>query len=142
MWIYSLGITLRRTIHSFSGTNTGNQVKVTTTAATVATTTKTASAPLTKTTTSTIPSTFTRTDENDNEGGGNDNIRQQHKNFTSLEHVIRTMCAPNINYRASLMYLLDVSNTSKYFYYYHFKALFWLLCDIFLAFIRLLILIF
>lgn len=67
MWIYSLGITLRRAVHTFS-TGTNQQ----------------ASAAVTN------PS--------------------NNKNPTSLECVIRAMCAPNIYYRASLMYLLNVSN--------------------------------
>lgn len=32
-----------------------------------------------------------------------------YKHLTSLDHVVRMMCAPNLHYRASLMYLLDVS---------------------------------
>lgn len=75
MWIYSLGVTLRRAIQTFS-TGTNQQSK----AATV------------KSTLNTVA-----------------NNERKHKNITSLEYVIRAMCSPNILYRASLMYLLDVS---------------------------------
>lgn len=111
MWIYSLGITLRRTIQSLSGANNGNQPRATTAGRATA---------LLKTT-----SAFARTSESGNcdkegegLGGGNDNIRQQHKSLTSLEYVIRAMCAPNIHYRASLMYLLDVSITANIIHVY------------------------
>lgn len=77
MWIYSLGITLRRAVHTFS-TGTNQQATGTTV-----------------------------------EAPYNDaNVKNpsNNKNPTSLERVIRAMCAPNIYYRASLMYLLDVSS--------------------------------
>lgn len=80
MWIYSLGITLRRTMQTFSST-TSQHGKTSTTNA-LNTDTNTTSKP---------------------------------KNYTTLEHVIRAMCAPNIVYRASLMYLLDVSKVKVEF---------------------------
>lgn len=75
MWIYSLGVTLRRAIQLFS-TGISQQSKATT-----------------------VKSAMNTVASNG----------QKHKNLTSLEYVIRAMCAPNILYRASLMYLLDVS---------------------------------
>lgn len=74
MWIYSLGITLRRTMHTFSSAASQQ--------------TKAAAA---------------------NAANTADSTASKPKNDTRLEHVIRAMCAPNIVYRASLMYLLDVS---------------------------------
>lgn len=100
MWIYSLGITLRRAVHTLS-TGTNQQAKAGTTveayyndADPTATTTTTTATNATSTTA--ITSSVKNPSNN--------------RNPTSLERVIRAMCAPNIYYRASLMYLLDVSN--------------------------------
>lgn len=79
MWIYSLGITLRRAVHTFP-TGTNQQA------------------------------TRTILDALHNDGAAVTNPSNNNKNPTSLECVIRAMCAPNIYYRASLMYLLNVSN--------------------------------
>lgn len=96
MWIYSLGITLRRAVHTLS-TGTNQQA----TAGTTVEAYYNDAAPTT-TTTATSSSTTAITSSVKNPSNN--------RNPTSLERVIRAMCAPNIYYRASLMYLLDVSN--------------------------------
>lgn len=45
--------------------------------------------------------------DNDDSGMITNNV---YKHLTSLDYVVRMMCAPNLHYRASLMYLLDVSH--------------------------------
>lgn len=89
MWIYSLGITLRRAVHTLS-TGTNQQ-------ATAGTTVEAYYNDASTTTTAAAATTSSVKNPSNN------------RNPTSLERVIRAMCAPNIYYRASLMYLLDVS---------------------------------
>lgn len=127
MWIYSLGITLRRTLQSFSTAN--NQRKATQalnrgngtgggTGATLLNAqndignpnqrTKTPAAMLVRCQSSLQP---TGNDDN-GDSDSNNSAQIAPKNSSkksSLDYVIRTMCAPNRNNRASLMYLLDVS---------------------------------
>lgn len=93
MWIYSLGITLRRAVHTLS-TGTNQQATAGTTVE--AYYNDAAPIPATTTTTATAITPSVKNPSNN-------------RNPTSLERVIRAMCAPNIYYRASLMYLLDVS---------------------------------
>lgn len=121
MWIYSLGITLRRTIQSTANNqhqrkgisesgiglmqnqqmtigNYQNDVVVQ----------ATARKPITNTT------TMTTNHQHHGHHFGQDNdtgliTNNAHKHLTSLDYVVRMMCAPNLHYRASLMYLLDVS---------------------------------
>lgn len=147
MWIYSLGITLRRTLQSFSTAN--NQRKATQalnrgagTAGTGATLlnaqndignpnqrTKTPAAMLVRCQSSQQP-----TGNDDNDASDSNNSAQiapkNSSKKSSLDYVIRTMCAPNRNNRASLMYLLDVSIIVSSLY---FISLFFLVCPIQIA---------
>lgn len=125
MWIYSLGITLRRTLQSFSSANiqrrttTSTTTTTTTTAATAAQASNrgigiakvTMKAPGAMLQHCQPPSSSHPTGNND-ESDSNNGAQTPPKNpnkKSSLDYVIRTMCAPNRNNRASLMYLLDVS---------------------------------
>lgn len=133
MWIYSLGITLRRTIQSSSGGSSHR--RVTSSDAAQPSGPKDCGAPATANRRAPAAATQQRLHQRPSDGGagGNGTRLARHNNYaeigehfsagsefatlprnayrhlTSLDYVIRTMCAPNIHYRASLMYLLDVS---------------------------------
>lgn len=124
MWIYSLGVTLRRTIQSTTASS-ASQYRNGKYDAGIAmlqqqnggyendgvaqvTANKRPPEPITQ-------QNHHRTAINGHVNHlGNDNdaiptTNNVYKHLTSLDFVIRMMCAPNLHYRASLMYLLDVS---------------------------------
>lgn len=141
MWIYSLGITLRRTIQSTSGTSLQRKMTTGANGAAVLLNYQNDNGnTMTMGQRIKAPAVMTMVNHQangilDKNGNGSENLMKNHynkdkaaiavssscdtdnvcvaknmyKNLTSLEYVIRTMCAPNIHYRASLMYLLDVS---------------------------------
>lgn len=140
MWIYSLGITLRRTIQSVSASNSQrrNQRGTRSMAKSESEATAVGAQPTSNNNVPAVTMATAKREANGNFGGAatdNENIKMIYnnsvddgnatncdsdsgngsgktfKNLTSLEYVIRTMCEPNIHYRASLMYLLDVSTT-------------------------------
>lgn len=140
MWIYSLGITLRRTLQSFSSAN--NQRKATHAlsrgsgggvgdGATLLNAqndigntnqrTKAPGAMMVRCQLSTAPSHHPTGNDDNRDSDSNNGAQIAPKNSSkksSLDYVIRTMCAPNRNNRASLMYLLDVSITSLLFSFF------------------------
>lgn len=160
MWIYSLGITLRRTLQSFStansqrkatqalnrggGTGAGAGAGTRTDGATLLNAqndigntnqrTKTPGAMMLQRcqSSSTMVSTHQPTgNNNDKDESDSSSAQIATKNSSkksSLDYVIRTMCAPNRNNRASLMYLLDVS--VQHFFLFLFKYFSFFSCSL------------
>lgn len=125
MWIYSLGITLRRTLQSFSTANIQRKATQALNRGSggatmlnaqndIGNTNQRTMAPgaLTVRCESTAASHHSTGNNENDESDINNRAQIAPKNSSkksSLDYVIRTMCAPNRNNRASLMYLLDVS---------------------------------
>lgn len=139
MWIYSLGITLRRTLQSFSTANNRRKATQALNRGSDAATTLNAQNDIGNTNQRTkAPGAMTvrchlaatagalhpTANNNNDESDINNRAQIAPKNSSkksSLDYVIRTMCAPNRNNRASLMYLLDVSIiTSSLFFLSNF----------------------
>lgn len=126
MWIYSLGITLRRTIQSTSATSqqrkalqgTMHQQQTTTTTA-LANYENDGGRGAPVIAAHQQPSHGGNASNGHHPANDNDNepiTNNMYKHLTSLDYVVRTMCAPNLHYRASLMYLLDVSTNLDVFF--------------------------
>jgi len=144
MWIYSLGITLHRTITSNNRLTTGSNTICTET--TVQFKNNSNNNPVTglkvikRPTITSVANDYPQfscnsnmnnhVENNKNEliTNSNDPIirkipaapvytayNQQHRLSTSLDHVLSSMCERNLHHRASLMYLLDVSILLIYF---------------------------
>lgn len=131
MWIYSLGVTLRRTIQSTTASSS-SQYRSNKHGAGIAMLQQQQNAGYANDAVAQVTANqrtpepvahqqnhHHRTMMNghvnhlDNDNDTVPTTNNVYKHLTSLDHVIRMMCAPNLHYRASLMYLLDVSNLKQ-----------------------------